>query len=215
MRTFLFVIVVLFQVSCHNSTGKNYNPNTFQSDIQEIRQEGKLNDDELQQLTRYIVLAHLQGVDLKGKTYGDILELLKDATKSITDASDYKANVEKSKRQRINPRLQVTLLSKTFLTTKDGTFIQYKISITNSTLKNIRTIIGNFSIQDLMEKEIKNVPVILKQNIHGMSNETLKIDAVYDEASEQDRRLRSKNFTDIRIVWNPEKIIFEDGKLLE
>ena len=215
MRAILFAFAVLFQVSCHNPTGRSYKPQTFQFDIEEIRHQGKFNDDELQQLTRYIVLAHLRGVELEGKSYDEIMDLLKNASRSFEDAAVRKNNNEKIKRERINPLVQITLISKNYMKSGEGEFIHYKMSLVNSTNKDIRTVIGNFSIQDLMEKEIKSVPVILKRNIHAMSQETFEITAFYNPANEQDKRLRSKELIDMRVVWNPEKIIFKDGKLLE
>ena len=37
----------------------------------------------------------------------------------------------------------------------------------------------------------------------------------YNDADENDRRLRSNDSFNLRIVWNPEKIILENGKLIE
>ena len=37
----------------------------------------------------------------------------------------------------------------------------------------------------------------------------------YNHNNENDRRIRTKNILDMRIEWNPEKIIFNDGSLAD
>ena len=194
---------------------RDYDPSTLQADLNQIRQEGKISEEQIRELTKYIIIAHLNGVNLKGQTYTAILDQLQVNRKSLSQSSEKRYVLQNLKRDRINPLLKVTLINKNFLIKHDHQYLIYTISLSNTSSKNIRTVIGNFSLQDFLEKEIKNVYVLIHQEVRSMSNITINLFVPYDPLLEGDERIRSKQLSDIHVVWNPEKIIYEDGKLIE
>ena len=68
---------------------------------------------------------------------------------------------------------------------------------------------------NLMEKPVKNLSIFPDEDILPGQTLTKTCTIDYNDADENDRRMRSKDFFGIRIMWNPEKIIFENGKLAE
>ena len=86
MRTiFFFIVLSLLLTSCNNALKKEYDPSTLNSDLQEIRQQEKASDEDIQLLTKYIILARINGVHLEDESYQDILDKLKEAKKSLSD----------------------------------------------------------------------------------------------------------------------------------
>ncbi len=76
-------------------------------------------------------------------------------------------------------------------------------------------VIGNISLNDILDREIKNIQIVLKEELPPHSVVEKKYIVAYDQANESDKRIRSKELVDLRAVWNPDKIIFKDGKLAE
>lgn len=214
-RTIYLSLLLILLVSCNDALNKNYSALTFESDIQEMRESQRVPVEDIKLLTKYILLARLGGQDPEGKSYADLLDRIKEIQKSTEDALDQRENLQLIKRERLNPLLKVTLIKKEFLKIKNRDYLVYTIGFQNSTEKKIRTIIGNLTLEDLLEKEIKSVNILFNEELGPMGSitKTYKID--YDYSNESDQRIRSKDLTDLRIVWNPDKIIYNDGILAE
>ena len=76
-------------------------------------------------------------------------------------------------------------------------------------------MIGSIRLNDLLEREIKKVDILLDENLkaHSTFKKLYSID--YNAADESDKRIRSKQLIDLRTGWNPEKIVFKDGKIAD
>ena len=201
-------------LSCNGTLKKSYDPNTFESDLEQIREDGKVNDEDLQMLTKYIVLSNIQGLDLKGKSYDVLLEKISDARKLLSDKSTRKDQDQLLKKQKLNPLLNIQLIDKKFMKINNEDVMQYVISFKNITNHRIRTVIGDLSIRDLMDKEIKDVDILLNDGLPGMSGVTKTYQVRYDPLNESDKRIRSKDISELRIEWNPSQIIYQDGTLV-
>ena len=67
-------IVLFIMGACSPSLDKKYNPDTIDQDATEMRENGDITDEEFFKIGAYVISAQLQGKDLSGMTYGDILE---------------------------------------------------------------------------------------------------------------------------------------------
>ena len=76
-------------------------------------------------------------------------------------------------------------------------------------------IVGSISVNDLLDREIKNIPIVLDEPLKAGSTFKKTYTESYDPANENDIRIRSKDLIDLRVVWNPVKIIFEDKTIAE
>ena len=196
-------ILSLFTCSCNNPLGKRYNAKTFNTDLEQIRESNKVNDEDIDLLVKYIVISKLSGKDLQGQTYKDILDQVKDLHAASTSLMDKQKNGELAKRQRLNKFLNVNLEQKGFSRIKNRDVLTFSLSFQNLGKKNIATIIGSLSLNDLLEREIKKVNILLDEEVR--TGITLKkiYTINYNGNDENDRRVRSKELIDIRVEWNP------------
>jgi hypothetical protein len=212
---YLLLFAVFIFSSCNNPLHRTYSPETYEDDMQAIRMGNKINDEDLKNLANYIILAKLAGTDLRGKSYEDLLEKITAFRQNNEALSGRQAMENESKRIRMSPFLRVSLQSKTFSNKNNKEALVFIVVFTNTGNQKIKTITGNLAINDLMEKLIKNLPIFLDQDILPGQTLTKAYTTDYNDADENDRRLRSNDSFNLRIVWNPEKIILENGKLIE
>jgi hypothetical protein len=94
-------------------------------------------------------------------------------------------------------------------------YITYKFAIQNKTNKAIRALKGEIVFNDLFDEKISALGFTYDQTI--AADETVNWDAStdYNQFKDSDQKLRNKDLKDIKVVWKPEKIIFEDGSTLE
>lgn len=219
MRNNLLVPLIFFLLlsfySCNTTMDKPYSAATYLQDIKAIRESNKVAYSDIDLLTKYIAISKMAGNDLQGKTYTEILEKIKGIRQANTDKSD-KLKMEKdAMRERLNAYLAVTLSEKTFSKVSNKDVFTYTIIFQNRSAKNIKLIVGSISLNDLLDREIKNVPIVLDEELQAHASLKKIYTAAYNPAEENDKHIRTKDLVDLRILWNPEKIIFEDGTIAE
>ena len=205
---------VIFFSACKGPLGKTYNPRTFEEDMHLMR-ESKVDEDDIELLAKFILVSKIGGNDLNGETYGNILEKVKSIQKAGNDVAEREMNLLAAKSERLKPLLGVNLLSKSFIRIKDRDYLAYKVVFHNLSHTNIRTAIGSLAVNDLMDKQIKKLTILLDEQLKANTTLEKTYTIEYNHSDEQDKRIRSKDLIDMRIEWNPEKIIFEDGRLAE
>jgi hypothetical protein len=213
LQLLLFIVIILS--SCNNPLHRAYNPVTYEEDIQAIRESNKVTDEDLQILAKYIMLARLSGNDITGKSYDDLIGKIKSLRQSNDELNNRDAMEKEAKRKRLSPFVEVDLKNKTFAKENNKDVLVFTVVLKNTGTQKIKTVTGNLAINDLMEKPIKNLNIFLDEDISPGQAFTKTYTIDYNDADENDRRMRSKDLFDIRIVWNPEKIIFENGKLAD
>ncbi len=210
----LLLLISIF-CSCNNPLHRHYSPATYEEDMQAIRNSDKLTDDELQAIAGYVLLARLSRKDITGERYDDIIEKIRSLRKNNEELSSRDVATKEARRKRLAPFLEVDLQDKTFSKKDNKDVLVFTISLKNTSSKKIKTVTGNLSITDLLEKPIHSLNVLLDEDISPGQTiiQTYNID--YNDADENDRRIRSKDIFDIKPIWNPEKIIFANGTLAE
>ena len=194
---------------------KTYNTATYVQDIAAIRESNKVSYEDIELLTKYIALSKIAGKDLQGKTYDEILEKIKEIRKTNTDQTD-RINMEKdAMRERMRPYLKVNLTDKIFAKVNNKDCFTYTVTFQNASFKNIKMVVGNISLNDLLDREIKNIQIVLDEELFPNSIVKKTYTVAYDAGNENDIRIRSKELVDLRILWNPQKIIFKDGTVAE
>ena len=211
----LFLFIGIFFSSCNNPLHRTYSSATYEEDMQAIRKSNKVSDEDLQALAKYIMLAKLSGNDVTGKSYDDIIDKIKSLQQNNDELNNRDAVAKEAKRKRLSPFLEVNLQNKTFAKKNNKGVFVFTVILKNTGTQKIKTVTGYLTINDLMEKLIKNLNIFLDEDILPGQALTKIYTIDYNNTDENDRRMRSKDFFDLRIVWNPEKIIFENGKLAE
>ena len=194
---------------------RTYNAARYEKDLQDIRVSDKMDYEDIELLNKYIIVSRLSGGDLEGKSYEDILDKIKEIRKATGDENEQLKMEQEAKRERMSSFLTVTLIEKTFSKIDDKDCLKYTVTFQNISPANIKMIVGSISLHDLLDKEIKKIDILLDEELK--TNSTLKkiYTVTYNHGDENDKRIRAKALTDIKVDWNPEKIIFEDGHLIE
>lgn len=194
---------------------KTYSTSTYIYDIKEIRESDKVSAEDIDLLTKYIALSNLAGNNLEGKTYEEILDKIKEVRKDNTDESDRLKLEKEAARERMNAYLKVNLRGKSFSKVNNKDCMIYSIVFQNPSSKNIKMVVGSISLTDLLDREIENLQVILDEELKAGATLQKSYTIEYDPGSENDKRIRTKELIDIRVVWNPVKIVFKDGTVAE
>jgi hypothetical protein len=163
----------------------------------------------------WMVKAKLQGENLEGKTYSEIIQAAKDYKAEQRELAEKTILEEENKRQRLGNALTVAMYDKGFEKYDYQDYLTYSFAFENKTDKDIRAFKGSISIQDLFDSEIKTISLTIDDPI-GVG-ETFKSTYTtdYNQFMDEDKRLRNKDMEDLKILWTPEKIIFKDGSTLE
>ena len=82
-------------------------------------------------------------------------------------------------------------------------------------LKKSRTVKGGIIFTNLLDEEIKSLNFIYDQPIKVRKEVTWNATTEYNQFVSEDKTLKNKSLKDIKVVWKPEKVIFEDGIVLE
>ena len=218
MKSLPLILIIISLVtfsSCNDPMEKTYSAATYVDDISAIRESNKVSSEDIELLTKYIALSKIAGNDPEGKTYEEILEKIKEIRKANTDQSDQVKMEKEATRERMSSYLAVSLSGKDFARINNKDQFTYTVTFQNLSSKNIKLVVGSISINDLLDREIKNVQIVLDEQLRA--NQILKktYSVAYDDSNENDKRIRSKELVDLRTLWDPEKIIFEDGTIAE
>lgn len=211
----VILFFLIFPGSCHSPLQKIYRPSTYEKDVQEIRRSNKIDDEDLKILVKYIVVARISGNDLSGQTYEDILNGIK-TFQQENEKKDLREEVgREALRNRLSSHLEASLLKKEYSNKEGKEVMIYTVTLKNVSSQKIKTITGNFLLNDLLEKPVKQFNIFVDEEINPGQTLTKIITIPYHNADASDERVRGKDLIDMRVVWNPEKIILEDGSLLQ
>ena len=219
MRTYFFILFASFLLivfsSCSDAMNKTYSSQSYVNDIEAIKQSNKTSFEDIEILTKYIALSKIAGNDLQGKTYEEILDKIKTIRKNNSDQSTQLEMEKEAARQRMSSYLTVSISDKIFSNINNKDCFTYNVIFRNTSSKNIKMVVGSISLNDLLDREIKNIPIVLDEPLRGNLILNKKYIESYDQNNENDKRIRSKNLVDLRVIWNPVKIIFTDGTKAE
>ncbi|WP_452603160.1 hypothetical protein [Pontimicrobium sp. MEBiC06410] len=214
-KTLLIFLVSILTFSCSTPLDKKYSEETFETDAKEIKESGKLSEEDALIMVGWIMRSKLKGEHLEGKTYNEIIKEAKDYKKEQELLTKKVKLEEEEKRQRLSSALTVAMYDKGFEKYDYQEYLTYSLAFENKTEKDIRAFKGSISIQDLFDTEIKSINLTIDDPIKA--GETFKgtYTSDYNQFRDEDTRLKSKDMDDLKVVWTPEKIIFTDGTTLE
>jgi hypothetical protein len=214
-KSILLLLIVYIFYACSSPLNKKYSESSFEADAKEIKESGKLSEEDALIMTGWILKAKLTGDKIEGKTYSEIIEEAKDYKKEQEVLAEKVKLEEEEKRQRLSAALTVAMYNKGFSKYDYQEYLTYSLAFNNKTDKDIRAFKGSLSIQDLFDSEIKSINLTIDDPIRA--GETFKgtYTTDYNQFKDEDSRLKNKDMDDLKIIWTPEKIIFSDGSTLE
>ncbi|MGM0636563.1 MAG: hypothetical protein ACQESK_10900 [Bacteroidota bacterium] len=206
--------------ACSSPLEKKYNEETAKEDIQAIQSE--LDSTEWKLLTGTLLRLQFQDKELEEMTYAEILEdgkkwkAEKEKREAEQKALAAKAAKEEAERiKRLNESVTVTCFEKGFAQYDFDDYITYKFAIQNKSDKKIRALKGEIAFTNLFDEEISAMNFVYDQPIDAQTKVTWNAQTDYNQFISEDKTLKNKELKDLKVVWKPEKIIFEDGTTLE
>ena len=206
---------ILLLVSCSNPLNRKYSDKTLEEDAKAIKESKKIDDDDAELLATYIMRAKLTNENIEGMTYADMLKKAKDIKAEQKALADKAAKEETEKRQRLGSAINVALYDIGYQKADYDDYIVYSMAFENKSGKDIKAVKGTLLITDLFDKEIKKINIVFDDGVKANDTYKTSYTTDYNQFMDEDQSLRSKTMKEIKFVWTPEKILFEDGTTLE
>ena len=209
---------VLF--SCSTPMEKKYNEKTALKDIQLIK--AAIDSIEFNLLAGSVFRLKLEDKKLEEMTYAEILE---DGKKWKAEQekieAEQKALAEKAAKdeaeriKKLTESVIVSCFEKGYSEVDYQDYITYKFVILNKSEKAIRAVKGGITFTNLFDEKIKSLSFVYDKPIEAGEQVNWDATTEYNQFMSGDKTLKNKDLKDLKVVWNPEKIIFEDGTTLE
>ena len=209
---------VLF--SCSTPMEKKYNEKTALKDIQSIK--SAIDSTEFNLLAGSVFRLKLEDKKLEEMTYAEILE---DGKKWKAEQekieAEQKALAEKAAKdeaeriKKLTESVIVSCFEKGYSEVDYQDYITYKFVILNKSEKAIRAVKGGITFTNLFDEKIKSLSFVYDKPIEAGEQVIWDANTEYNQFMSEDKTLKNKDLKDLKVVWNPEKILFEDGTTLE
>lgn len=219
-KQLLLIGVIIMFFSCSSPLDKKFSEETAKNDITAIKT--KIDSSELQLLAGSMVRLKLQKKNLEEMTYAQILkdgkkwkaeqEKIEAEQKELAEKA---ANEEAERIQRLTQSVIVSCFEKGYTEIGYEDYITYKFVIQNKSLKNIRAIKGGITFNNLFDEKISSLSFVYDQPIEAGQKVSWNATTDYNQFKDEDQALKNKALKDLKVVWKPEKIIFEDNTTLE
>lgn len=213
---------IYFFISCSDPLDKPYNENTFASDAVKIGESKKLTPEEVEIFAKFIVASKLTGKDLTGKTYKQIVADAKEAKikfETEQNAQEKRAAEERAKQeamlQALKDSLSVNLYDIKTSTENYHSVGVFKLLYNNKTAKKIRAFKGSVIFRDLFDKQLYGLEITDDGGLKPKTEIKWELEADLNPFIQEHKIFMAKKITDLKITWEPEKIIFEDGTTLD
>ncbi len=215
---YAFVLGILW--SCSSPLDRPYNLETVQEDMKAV--SSKLDTNEIFVLGATIIRMQFSGDKIDNMTYRDILEKGKkwkaeqDKIEAEQKAAREKAIWEEAERiKRLSESVMVTCVSKSYTEYDYQEYITYKFVIENKTDRAIRAVKGSISFTNLFDDEINSLNFVYDELIEAKGKVTWNAQTEYNQFMDKDVTLKNKDLDDLKVIWEPLKVIFADGSTLE
>ncbi|MDX2191380.1 MAG: hypothetical protein SFY32_16120 [Bacteroidota bacterium] len=220
----LFIVVSFALFSCKDVLDTPYSKKTVEGDLERISAIRRLDSTKYNLLTKYMLNNGLISPDLMhiDETYEEILAQAEKAEilekKKLEHANKNKGNTNQFQVDHMDHmHSALIILPEKSSIRKDWSAknaIFYKMVFVNPSDKPIRAFKGKFTFNDLFNAEIKTVQMTFNDPI--TPGDTIEYTANIDfNALNNNNMYFSKDFTDLKVIWSPSKILYADGTILE
>jgi len=194
MKKILPVVLAVILFGC-SKLDKKYSTETYLADIQEIRKEYTTGSSLID---GYVKKSILKGTNLSDMTYEEIWD------KAIEE------QVKKKEIERIEMMKKIVNVSITDkrLIRQD---MSYNMIFENLSDKDIIAFKGTVVITDIIGEEIKSLRIKYDKTITAKGKYEGGYIDDWNQFSNEDNILDSKEIKDLKFVWKPENITFSDG----
>ena len=219
-KQLLLIGITALLFSCTSPMEKKFNKETVKEDMKAVRKQ--LDSTELKLLAGTMFRLKIQDKKLEDMTYSDMLEngkkwkAEKDKIEAEQKALAEKAAKEEAVRiKKLTEAVIVSCFEKGYTEVDYQDYITYKFVIQNKSEKKIRAVKGEITFTNLFDEKIKSLNFVYDQPIKAGKKVNWNATTDYNQFMDGDKTLKNKDLKDLKVVWKPEKVIFEDGTILE
>ena len=156
---------------------------------------------------------------LAGKTYTELLKQADDLAaemKAKEDEEKRLAAEEEKRRKEIALKISESL---TFALTKKGyaeysynEYITYTFTFKNKTDRDISGVKGSVTFYDMFDEKIQSLTLSYDDGVKANKTINYKATTDYNQFKSGDKKLKSAELSKIKVIWEPEQLIFSDGE---
>lgn len=220
----LLPTLTLLLASCSDVLNNTYSKKTAEGDLERILAIKRLDTSDYELLTNYMLENGLIDPDLKhiDQSYAEILEIAKkDKEKKETDKVNQN-KIKGNKKQFVSDHqdhlhsalLMVPEKSEIRKDWSNKNTFFYKMVFVNPGYKTVRAFRGKFTFYDLFDTELKSINLTFNDSIQSL--DTIRYTAPIDLNHLNNHTIYvTSDYKDLKVVWQPTKILFADGTTLE
>ncbi len=195
-------------------------------DMVEIRESE--NEETVKNITTYIMQEAMRDAlkdddkkenNLIGKSYK---ELLIQADKLAAEIKEKEEEEKRLKLEEERRRKEIYLKiseSITFALTKKGyseynyqDYITYTFTFENKSNKDILGVKGSVTFYDIFDEKIKSLSLSYDNGIESGKIVNYRAQTDYNQFISDDKKLKDTELNKLKVVWEPEQLIFSDGE---
>lgn len=203
---------------------KVYNEEGFMLDMVEVR-ESK-GEETAKKITAYVLQQTMKGAfnedaenDLVGKTYSELLKQADElaAEMKLKEEEEKRLAEEEEKRRKkialkISESLTFALTKKGFSEYNYSEYITYTFTFKNKTDKDIAGEKGSVTFYDMFDSKINSLSLSYDKGIKAGKTVNYRAQTDYNQFMDKDTKLKNTNLDKLKVVWEPEQLIFSDGE---
>lgn len=203
-------------VSCSSSPlDRQYSVASLKKDVQAIKASGELEEGDEALLGRAVMQSMFAKEAFEGRTYREILEEARKARDAEAAEDRAKAAKAEARAERLGKVLSVRLADKGYEQRRYEDFITYEFAFENKTGMPIKAFKGRMAFYDLFDEQITTLNLTYDEGLKPQEKKAYYATTDYNQFSDEDKALRGKTLDQMKVVWEPESILFEDGTKLE
>lgn len=221
---YIFITHIILISSCGSALKNDYSKATAEGDLERIKAIGELDSANFDLLTDYMLKQGLIEPDLKhlDQTYAELLEQAKRENDIQIKKKEATDKLRGNKNQFQMDQLEhlyeaLVILPEQSNIRKDWSnknAVFYKMVFVNPSEKNIRAFKGKLSFYDLFDTELKTVNFTYNDSINP--KDTILYEANIDFSNLNNNNVYfTKDYSDIKVIWRPSKVIYTDGSEVE
>ena len=226
MKKLLSILITISIISCSNPLSKIYTEEGFMLDMVEIRESE--SEETVKNITTYIMQEAMRDAlkdddkkenNLVGKSYKELLIQADELAAKMKEKEEEEKRLkleEERRRKEISLKISESI---TFALTKKGyseynyqDYITYTFTFENKSNKDILGIKGSVTFYDIFDEKIKSLSLSYDDGIKSKKTVNYRATTDYNQFMSEDKKLKDTELNKLKVVWEPEQLIFSDGE---
>jgi hypothetical protein len=221
LKIIFLISLSAFMFSCSDVLDNTYSKKTAEGDLERIMAIRRLDSTDYTLMTNYMLKQGLIEPDLMhiDQTYKQLLETARrDKMSSERMDKKLKGNKGQFQMDQLDHLYDALIMLPEQSTIRkdwsNRSAFFYKMVFVNPSNKAIRAFKGKFTFYDLFDTELKSISFTYNDTIPPL--DTLIYDANIEFGNLNANSIYfTKNYSDLKVIWRPTKVLYTDGTFAE